>query len=48
MKDDTDHMQGQDQDIKSALWHAAIRCGAPLYRRDRKGYILPLLFFKRS
>jgi type I restriction enzyme M protein len=41
-------MQAQDQDIKSALWDAAntLQVSA-VDRTDWKGYILPLLFFKR-
>jgi len=41
-------MQVQDQDIKSALWGAANTLrGSAVDRTDWKGYILPLLFFKR-
>lgn len=37
-----------DQDLKSALWNAAnILRGSAVDRTDWKGYILPLLFFKR-
>ncbi|MBR1236622.1 SAM-dependent DNA methyltransferase [Bradyrhizobium sp. AUGA SZCCT0182] len=41
-------MQQQDQEIKSALWEAANTLrGSAVDRTDWKGYILPLLFFKR-
>jgi type I restriction enzyme M protein len=37
-----------DQDLKSALWNAANTLrGSAVDRTDWKGYILPLLFFKR-
>jgi type I restriction enzyme M protein len=48
MKDATLQMQQQDQEIKSALWAAANTLrGSAVDRTDWKGYILPLLFFKR-
>jgi type I restriction enzyme M protein len=41
-------MAVHDQDIKSALWDAANTLrGSAVDRTDWKGYILPLLFFKR-
>ena len=36
------------KDLKSELWHCAqILRGSTVDRTDWKGYILPLLFFKR-
>ena len=38
----------KQQDLKSTLWEAAnILRGSAVDRTDWKGYILPLLFFKR-
>jgi len=40
--------QGNQNGLKSALWEAAnILRGSAVDRTDWKGYILPLLFFKR-
>src|SRR6266404_3000608 len=48
MKGTTLQMPVQDQDIKSPLWDAANTLrGSAVDRTDWKGYILPLLFFKR-
>ena len=41
-------MNIKEQEIKSALWDAANTLrGSAVDRTDWKGYILPLLFFKR-
>ncbi len=44
----SDHKQVSPRELKSHLWEAAnILRGSAVDRTDWKGYILPLLFFKR-